>query len=45
MVGRTTLDDTSCIAQSGLMPNPENGCSDLYNIFINHIYNQSNTTD
>ena len=28
-----------CPASHGLMPNPEKGCDDLKDIFVNHIYN------
>ena len=36
-VGRTTLKE--CPSNVGMMPNPENGCNDLQNIFIDHIFN------
>ena len=34
--GRKTKDQ--CPDNHGLMPNPENGCSDLQEVFINNIY-------
>jgi hypothetical protein len=35
--GRTAVN--TCPNNSGLMPNPENGCDGLSSIFIDHIYN------
>ena len=35
--GRKTMEE--CPENHGLMPNPEKGCDDLKEIFINHIYN------
>lgn len=35
--GRTTVE--ICPDNIGLMPNPEKGCNDLEDIFIEHIYN------
>jgi hypothetical protein len=37
MFGRETLE--TCPENVHLMPNPENGCDDLKEIFIDHIYN------
>ena len=34
--GRTTA--LTCPSNTGLMPNPENGCDGLKNIFVDHIY-------
>lgn len=34
--GRTTAE--SCTGNVGLMPNPEDGCTGLKNIFVDHIY-------
>lgn len=35
-LGRTTADE--CKEAAGLMPNPENGCQDLKDIFVDHIF-------
>lgn len=35
--GRTTTE--TCADNAGLIPNAENGCTDLESVFINHIFN------
>lgn len=37
-VGRQTME--RCPTNVGLMPNPENGCDALQNIFVDHIYKE-----